>query len=457
MNIIIVGCGKVGFSLARSLSAEKGVDVTIVDSRTYPLERASETIDAMLFKGDGLNAGVLIEAGAKTADLIICVTDADERNILCCTLAEHLGVKHSIARVRNPEYSFDGNRCWRDMGVDMIINPEQETAREISRLLRFPSVDDIEVFVDGRVELVSLRISDSDDALIGKSISQIFRKKNMNILFAVIERSNAVIVPNGDVIFEKGDVIKILGRPSDIMSFLTFMGRNTKKTKNAVIIGGGRIAHYLLELLHRHWGGTSIKVIELSREKCEDLSVKFPRCVVINGDGTDEEILSSECVDKAGAVICLTDRDEENAVIALYSMQLGIRKVVAKINHINPNMVKNLGLGSIVSTKNVTSDRIIQYVNKLSNIKGDIKTIHKIIETEDDKVEAVELYLDKKSRCINKPIKDIKTKRGVLIGCIVRNFEIIIPSGETTMKLGDRIVIIAKNKNIRELDDILTN
>lgn len=458
MKIIIVGCGKVGYTIAKNLSNERGVNITLVDIDPDTFAKASESIDAMLVKGNGLNAETLIEAGAKEADLIISVATTDETNILCCILAKHLGTKHTSARVRHPEYALDLDNFWKKLGLDMVINPEYETAREISRLLRFPTVDDIDTFVDGRVELVSFKVSDAHEFFEGKSVSQVFHTKRMHILLAMIERSNTAIIPRGDIVFEKNDIIRILGRPSYIMDFFALIGQNTEKIRSAVIIGGGRITYYLIELLHRHSSSTDIKVIEIDKERCEALSERFPRCLIINGDGTDEDIILSEAVDPSGAVVCLTDRDEDNTIISLYSLQAGARKAILKINYINKNMVKDLGLGSIVSPQSLTSDQMIRYVRGLSTVSGgSINTIYKIFDRgdNDDTVEAIEFNIDKHAECINTPIKNMKLKKGILIGCIVRNSNIIIPSGDVSIQAGDNIIIISKNGVVHEPDDIL--
>lgn len=456
MNVIIVGCGKVGYIIARNLSVENDVDITIIDHKQDSFEKVAESIDAMLVKGNGLNVDILTDAGAKNADLLISVTDTDETNVLCCITAKHLGTKHTVARVRNPEYALDLNKLWKELGLDMIINPEQETAREISRLLRFPSADGISTFVNGRVELVSFPVSEAHDFFVNKSVSQIFYKKKMNILLAAIKRDNTMLIPHGELVFESNDVIMIIGRPSHIMDFFALIGKNTDKIKNAVIIGGSKITYYLVTLLQRHSSNIAIKIIERDKVKCEEISERFPRCLIINGDGTDEDILSSEIIDRSGAIICLTDRDEENAVIALYSMQLGIRKVIIKIDHINQNMVNGLEIGSIVSPKNITSGQIIRYVRGLNNASGEnIRTIYKIFDNDDDRIEAIEFNIRGYSKCLNIPIKELKLKKGILIGCIVRNSNIIIPTGESVMQDGDSIIIIAKNENLIEIDDIL--
>jgi len=464
MKIIIVGCGKVGYAIAKDLSVENGADIIIIDEDQAALDKAVESIDAMFIRGNGLNFDILSEAGAKNSDLLISVTNKDEVNILCCISAKRLGTKHTIARVRNPEYAMDSDKFWNDLGVDMLINPEQETAREISRLLRFPAADGIDTFVGGRVELVFFKVSDAPEFFAGKSVEQIFHKKKFNIILAMIERDNAVFIPHGGDIFEARDIIHVLGRPSHIMDFFEIIGGiKTDKIKNAVIIGGGKITYYLVELLHRHSSATHIKIIDIDRKRCEELSETFPRCDVIHGDGTDEGLLLSEIAGYGEAVVCLTDRDEENTVIALYSMQLKKRKIIVKINHISKTMVKNLRLGSIVSPENITSEQIARYVRRLSaeavEATSSISAVHKMFSDPEGKneVEAVELNIILKYRCLGVPIKNLKLKKGVLIGCVIRNSNIIIPSGESVIETGDRVIIIAKNEKISDIDDILVN
>jgi trk system potassium uptake protein TrkA len=457
MRVIIVGCGKVGYAIAKDLSEENDTDVTVVDEDEQVLEKILDSLDVIGIKGSGLNSNILMSAGAKDADLIICVTHSDEMNILCAVSAKRLGVKNTVARVRNPEYGTELNNFWQSLGLDMIVNPERETAREISRLFRFPAVDGIDTFMNGRVELVSFSVDEAPDFFDGKSVAQIFRKKSLNILLTMVERGGETIIPNGDFVFEKQDIISVLGRPAFLMDFLTLTGsKKTEKIKNAAIIGGGKISYYLLELLSRHTSGMNLKVIETDKARCELLSESFPKCTVINGDGTDGEILDSEIAGYADATACLTDRDEQNTIIALYSMHLKTRKTIVKINHIDKDLVKRLGLGSIVSTENITSEQIIRHVRRLSGVKGgDISAVYKMFKNGGNEAEAIEFEVHEGYKCLNTPIRDLKIEKEVLIGCIARSSNIIIPDGDSMIKAGDRVVIIAKNGNIVSLDDIL--
>ena len=462
MNVIIVGYGKIGFTIAKNLAAEKDIDVTVVDNNPNVFEDSAKLPDAIFITGNGVNEKILIEAGAETADLIVCTTNADELNVLCCIMAERLGTQHSMARVRNPEYMLRYNRLWQDLGIDVILNPERKTAREISRLLRYPNADCVDTFVGGRVELVSLKISEAPDFFVGKSISQIFSKK-MEMLLAVIERDGEALIPHGDIVFEENDVIRILGRPSSVTDFFSRIGLRSKKTKEVMIIGGGKITHYLAKLLNQHTMKTNIKIIEKNLSKCESLDKTLSElnrhCLIIHGDGTDVNLLANEDIGNMDALISLTDRDEENAMISLYALRMGVKKVIPKMNHINQNMFKDLGLRNIITPQNITADTVNRYIQGLTgNIGGSIRARYAIFESDGNIVEGIEFNANKKAKYIDVPLKDLKLRKGILIGCIIRDFDIIIPSGETRIQMGDSVIVIAKNNaNVSEINDILTN
>jgi len=463
MKIIVVGCGKIGYTIAKVLSEKEDIHVTVVDNNPNIFNKAVEPIDVIFISGNGANEKTLIEAGAKDADLIVSTTNADELNVLCCIMAERLGTKHSIARVRNPEYMLEYNKLCKDLGIDMVINPERQTAREISRILRYRAADDIVTFIGDRVELVSFKVSETPEYFVGKSVSQVF-DSNMGILLAIVERENQALIPNGDFIFKESDIIWIMGRPSQIMKFFTLIKRRSKKAQEIMVIGGGKITHYLVELLNRHTTKANIKIIEKDRNKCESLcealsSSSLERhCLFIHGDGTNEELLIDEGIDRMDACVCLTDRDEENVFISLYAMRRGVKKIITKINYIHQNMAKNLGLwlGNIITPQDITAKTVIRYVDGLSGAVGrNIITVHQIYSGDDGNVEAIEVQVNKKAKCIDMPIKKLRLKKGILIGCISRDFDVIIPSGETQIRIGDRVIIISKNNDIRELDDIL--
>jgi len=459
MKIIIVGCGKIGCAIANKLSDEKEIDVTIVDSDPDIINNIVESIDVMTVNGSGLHEKTLLEAGAQKADLIVAATNADEVNILCCIMAKHIGVKQTIARVRDPDYAFEFQKLWKEMGIDVAINPEMQTAGEISRLLRYPNASALDVLVGGRVELVLLRVSEAFDYFVGKSIANVIPKK-MEILLAVVERDNRMIIPAGDFVFEFNDIIRILGRPPSIMNFLSFISKKQEKAKEIMIIGGSRIAYYLAELLNRHKLNANIKIIEKNKEKCEKLSdslrMNNNRCLIVHGDGANEEFLFSENISQTDAVICLTDRDEENAIISLYSSRVGVKRVITKINHFNKNMIRSLGLDSIVTPHDIASDFVVRSIKRLISVNGNsIRTMYRVFSNQDDSIKAVEFHFKKQAEYLNVPIMDLDLKKEILIGCIVRNTQIIIPSGETRMQIGDDVIVFSKNSDMREFSDAL--
>ena len=458
MKVIIVGCGKIGYTIAKVLSVKKDIHVTVVDSNPNILDNAAEPIDVIFISGNGVNEKTLIEAGAKDANLILSTTNSDELNVLCCIMAERLGTKHSIARVRKPEYMLEYNKLWKDLGIDVVINPERQAAREISRILRYPAANEVETFVGGRIEMVTIKVSETPDFFVGKRVSQLFDRK-MGVLLAVVERGEKALIPDGDFVFEEFDIVRMIGRPSHIMKVLTHINKNPKKAQEVMIIGGGRITHYLVELLIRHISKTNIKIVEKDRAKCEALYESLTlagfgdRCLFVHGDGADEELLSAEELDKMDAFVCLTDRDEGNAIISLYAQQRGVRKVVTKINHMHQSMIRNLGLGlgNIIVPQNITANSVIRYVDGLTGIIGnEIKTKHQIFSGENETIDAIEFQVNQKAKCLGIPIKDLRLKKGILIGCISRESDVIIPSGDTQIQIGDSVIIIAKNNDIRD-------
>jgi len=453
MKIIIVGCGKVGYTIAKYLSEEDN-DVVMIDTKLDSFNKILESLDVMVVKGNGLSAKTLEEANIREADMAICVTSSDETNILCCMTAKRLGAKHVIARVRDPEYALELDHLKNDLGLDMIINPEQQAALEIARLVRFPTATGIETFVGGRVESVSFRVTE-ENPLAHKTVVQSFAKRKADVLLISVERKGGVFVPHGDMELLPDDIVRVLGQPKAVSEFFKELGIVHSKVKDAMIIGGGRITRYLARILAND--NMEIKILEIDEDKCVYLSEELPDAVVIQGDGTDEDVLRSEDISRAGVVICLTDRDEENLVVALYSRQCGVQKTILKVNHINLELVKNLGFDSVICPKNITAYKIIRYVRGLKNSVGrsQIQTMYKIAETGDDRIEALEFRIASAERCLHTPLKSLRLKEGVLVGCIVRKGGVIIPSGATELHEGDSVIVVAKNEELVTLDSIL--
>ena len=303
LKVVIVGNGKVGFSLAEQLVKEK-YDVTIVDMREDSLRRASDALDIMSIRGNGVSAATLADAGAAEADLLVAATNSDEVNMVCCLTAKHMGAKFTIARIRNPEYSMGLNDLKKDLGIDMIINPENATAIEISRLLRFPSAANIETFCRGRVELMGFRIQEGD-FMAGKPLYDLSDQvKRLSLLFCAVDREGEVTIPNGSFVPQVGDKLYLVGRPASLDQFFRLLGRYTPKVKDVFIAGGGKVSLYLAAILEKM--RMRVKIVEISEERCRHISETFPHTTVICGDGTDQELLESERMSAADAFVALT-------------------------------------------------------------------------------------------------------------------------------------------------------
>lgn len=451
MKIVIVGNGKVGFSLAEQLVREK-YDVVIVDMREDTLRRAADALDIMSVKGNGISAATLIEAGVPEADLLVAATNSDEINMVCCLTAKHLGAKYTIARIRNPEYNTGLSDLKRNMGIDMVINPENATAVEISRLLRFPPAANIETFCRGRVELIGFRLLE-DDFLVNRPLHALSDQvKQLSLLFCAVERPGGeVVIPNGSFVPQAGDKLYLIGRPSSLDQFFRLLGRYSPKVKSVFIVGGGKISLYLLAVLEKM--KMRVKLVEIQEERCRLISEKLPHTTVICGDGTDQELLESERLAAADAFVALTDRDEDNLILSLYAMQKGVQKVVTKSNRQNyAGIAQTIGLDSVISPKQITAAQILQVVRGMQNSQGSVmNTLYRIA---DGSAEAMEFTASANTRHLGVPLKDLHLRKGILIAVLARGGDIIIPEGSSSIQEGDSVILISRDLRILDLNDI---
>lgn len=452
MKIIIIGDGKVGYSLAEHLSRENH-DVTIIDKDPEALRKASEALDVMCIKGNGVSTKILMEAGVKGADLLIAATSSDEMNMVCALTGRKLGAAHTIARIRDPEYANELTVLKEDLGLDLVINPEQAAARELARLLRFPSATDVEHFAKGRIEFVEIKAT-QDMPVLGIPLKDLPSKIIENILIGAVKRGNEVIIPNGDFKIAPDDGLNIIGRPNDVYGFCKLIGKCTQKIKTVMVVGGGRIAHYLAMSLKLN--DIKVKIIEMNKERCIELSELLPDTLVINGDGTDIAFLESENLADMDAFISLTGRDEENLISAMIAKQSGVKKVIAKITRIDhPVIFHNLGVDSIVNPKLITTNYILRYVRGLNNAMGNpAETVYKIV---DEKAEVLEFTANKSTKFLNIPLKKLKLNNGVIIGAIARKNDIIIPHGDDIIKQGDNVIVVAVDKQISDFNEVVVS
>ena len=451
MKIIIVGCGKVGYAIAQQLTQEKH-DITLVDDEPEHLSRADSTLDAMCLNGNGASISVLMEAGVRSADLVIAVTGEDETNLVCCLIAKSLGAQHTVARVRNPDYRRDADMLKREIGLDMVINPDLAAAQEIARILSFPAAISVEPFAGGRIDMVGFQMQESD-TILGHSLSDFHRERVAEVLICAAQRGDEFIIPNGSFVPQLDDRLYMVGTKAELQKMLKSMGRSLHRVKDVSILGGSRISMYLSWELART--GTRVHIVEQDHDKCLRLSQELPDAMIIEGDGTDNDLIQAENIFGADAFVSLTGRDEENLLMAMSARRAGVRKVLAKMTRPNyMELLQDTGLGSIISPKDIIANQITRYVRALANSEG--MTVESLYKLLGGQVEALEfLATGPSDRLLHIPLKDLDLRSGVLLAAIVREGVTIIPGGLTTIEEGDHVLVIAQSMGLNDLTDIL--
>ncbi len=449
MKIIIIGDGKVGYSLAENLSKETSNDVTIIDKNSEALKKATENLDVMCIKGNGVSTKILLEAGVRESDLLIAATTSDEMNMVCCLTGKKLGAQHTVARIRDPEYADELSQLTLDLGLAMVINPEQAVAGEIARLLEFPPAVNIETFAGGKVEMVEIKVT-AAMTVTGTRLKDL--KNTAGILIGAVLRGDEISIPDGEFKILEGDTLYVIGRPTRVFQFCARIGIQIQKIKNVMIMGGGRVAYYLAKYLNEI--DIKVKIIEINRQRCEELTELLPHALIICGDGSDDTVLHSENIADMDGFVSVTGRDEENLISALLAKRSGVKKVVAKINRMNyADVIRNMGIDSIVSPKLITTNHILRYVRGLQNAVGNpVNTLYRIIG---DRMEAIEFTVDRPMDFLNIPIKKLNFAKGVLLAAIVRMNETIIPHGNDVIRLKDSLILITKDQQLNDLNDIV--
>ncbi len=450
LNIIIAGCGKVGITLIDQLSKE-GHYITVIDKNPTKLQTLSNNYDVMTVCGNGASYSVQREAGIESADLIIAVTDSDELNLLCCTVASRSGKCSAIARVRTPDYSIEANYLKNRLGLARIINPELEAANEVTRILSLPTALDVTPFAHGQVEMVKIKIPENS-FLDNMEIQNISKNISTDFLISAVERNGEVFIPSGSFILKSGDIMSVVAARRDILSTLKKMNFKSTPIKNTLIIGGGKVAYYLAKQLLNI--GFDVKIIEQDRERCEELSILLPKAIIINGDGTDEDLLKEEGIHNCDSFVPLTGIDEENIMLTLYASKVSNAKAVTKINRINfTNVIAGLDLGSVVYPRFLTSEAIIAYVRAMKNsMNSGIETLSHLFN---QRVEAIEFKIKEAPAVTNIPLIDLKLKNNLLICVINRNGRVFIPSGQDCFMDGDSVVLVTTHRGFNDINDIL--
>ena len=451
MKIIIVGVGKVGLALTKHLSREN--KVTIIDQNPQLVDNIINIYDVMGVCGNGASYDVQKEAEADKADLLIATASSDEINILTCLVAKKLGIPHTIARIRNPEYEKQLRFMREELGLSMSINPEKATAREIARVLRFPAAMKLESFSKGRLELVEYRLAENS-TLHGTQLSDLYRNIRVRVLICAVSRRDETYIPSGDFVLQAGDKIYLTAAPHELELFFRHLGVFRGRASSVMIVGASKLCYYLASQLIDM--GMSVKIVDQNRQRCVEIEERLPKALVIVGDGTDSELLQEEGIGQIDAFVAITGLDEANILMSMSAARPSRDcKVVAKINRRSlMELVSTEGMiDSVVSTGAVTTELILKYIRSMKNATGSqVKTLHRIV---DEKVEALEFGIKENYSFVGVPLRDLRIKSGILVAGIVRRSgRIVIPTGDDVINQGDDVIVVATDTGIQDIRDI---
>lgn len=451
MKIIIAGDGQVGIALTRLLSQE-GHDLVTINSNPDIIERDLQEFDVISIQGNCAAMEKLEEANVKQADVLIAATSADEVNLLCCLTARRMNPSlHTIARVRNPEYIEQLYMMRNEFGLSLIINPEREGAREIFRLMQIPGFLKRETFAKGRVEIVELRIEANSllDNVILRHLPHVLG--NLKVLVCAVVRDGHAFIPTGDTTLSRGDHIYVTAPVSVLSALMKKMDITKRKIRHAILVGGGRVGYYLAQDLTN--SGVRVKLIEQNPERCLQLSNLLPGVSIIQADGTSQSVLESEGLAETDALLTLTGVDEKNVITSMYGTDQNVPTVITKVNRMaTTGMLENMPVGSVVSPKELCSENIVQYVRAMGNQTGAAVSVHRIA---DGRVEALEFVVNKHFRYIGEPLKNMRLKRNVLIACITRRGNTVLPDGNSSFEIGDTVIIVtSREEPILQFNDI---
>ncbi len=452
MQIIIVGCGNVGAALTEQLSGE-GHDVTVIEQKKDVIQSVVNNFDVMGIVGNGASYMVMRDAGIEYADLMIAVTGNDELNLLCCLIARKAGHCNTIARVKNPIYKKEISFIKEELGLSLVVNPEELAANEAAKLLKFPAATSIETFAGGRAEIVHMTVAESS-RICNKSLREIQGEIKSKVLIAVVQRADEVSIPNGDFVLRANDELTIVGASRSIAEFFRKIGLPTTRVHSAMIIGGGSTGYYLADQLISF--GIDVKLFERDLDRCKRLSDLLPQALIINADGTDKDALMEEGLVGTEAFVAMTSLDEENIMLSMYvKSQNPKAKLITKVHRVNyGEIIGSLQIGSIIYPKNITAQRIVQYVRGMSNSMGN-NSIEALYKMNDGRVEALEFFVPENSPVIGTPLSDMHLKKGVLVSLINRKGEIISPKGSSEIQAEDTVIIITSQVGLLDIADIL--
>lgn len=450
MKIVIIGLGTIGKTILKNLVKEDHT-ITIIDEDKDKVESLIEKYDVFGVVGNGASMDIQKEAGVRGADLAIVLTESDELNIFACLVAKKLGVKNTITRVRNPDYSKQIMAMKDELGISMIVNPERDTANEIFNLINLPSIGQVDHFGNGRALLFEI-VAEKGCSLVGQTLISIGKTLSTRVLICAVQRGQEVIIPTGNFLIQEGDRIHLTADAKSLRDFISEINLMRSPLKNIMIVGGNKIGYYLSDELSKK--KYKIKLIESNRNTCEELAESLPKVTIIHGNGTQHDLLLEEGIEAMDAFVALTNTDEENMVVTMFANKLNVRKTITQIKSDDLyGMLDELGINNIVSPKNIVSDSIISYIRAIANKRGsNVLTLYRLVN---DQVEALEFLAKRKQdKIYDKPLKELKIKKDCLIACIIRQNEVVIPDGNSSIKIGDNVIVVTTHKNFDDLTDI---
>ena len=449
MKIAIIGLGTIGKTILKNLSGEEHT-ITIIDEDKAKVEALIEKYDVFGVVGNGACMDIQQEAGVQDADLAMALTNSDELNVFACLVAKKIGVKNTIARVRNPDYRKQIMKMKDDLGIAMIVNPEQEMANEIFNIINLPSVAQIEHFAKGRVYLVEV-VAEPGCSLVGETLITLGKKLHTKVLICAVQRGDEVFIPSGNFTIQEGDRIHFTSPARSLGDFLSEVNLVKSPLKNIMIIGGGRIGYYLADALSQK--KYAVKLIESHPARAEWLAEQLPKVTVVCGNGTQHDILMEEGIESMDAFIALTEIDEENMIVSMFANKKKVKKVITQIKTDDLySMLDELGINNNVSPKHIVASRIISYIRALENSVGsNVLNMYQLVNSQ---VEALEFAAKRKESFYDKPLKQLRIKKNCLVACIIRGNEVMIPDGNTEIKLGDNVVVVTTHKNFDDLNDV---
>ena len=449
MKIVIIGIGTIGHTILKSIDRVSHT-ITVIDENKEKIESVIEHYDVFGVVGNGASREIQQEAGVSSADLVIVLTKSDELNIYACLVAKNIGAKNTIARVRNPEYRGQIMDMQDSLGISMIVNPEMDTAREIFHLINLPSIAQIERFAKGRALLVEIEV-ESGNMLIGETLISLGRSLKTKVLICAVQRGKDIVIPTGNFEIKEGDRIYFTADANSLAAFLTEINLVRSPLKSVMIVGGDKVGFYLADMLSSK--RYKIKLIENDKKRAEELATILPKITVIEGNGTQHELLIEEGIEAMDAFVALTNIDEENMIVSMFANKMRVKKTITQIkNDSLYAMLDELAIKNNVSPTNIVANRILSYIRALDNSRGsNVLTLYRLVNNQ---VEALEFAVKKQSKLLCKPLKDLTLKSECLIACIIRGEQVIIPNGSSTIELDDNVVVVTTHKNFDDLSDI---